>query len=44
MVLSLVPDNAEKALDSFSRKLHNVEMGYPEYDRELLGIPDSMLD
>ena len=42
-VLSQVQEMTEKVLGYFSRKLHNAETRYPAYNRELLGIRDTML-
>jgi len=42
-VLSQVQDKTEKVLGYFSRKLHDAEMRYPAYDRELLGIRDAII-
>jgi len=42
-VLSQMQDTEEKVLGYISRKLHDAEVGYPAYDRELLGIRDTIL-
>jgi len=42
-VLSQVQDKAEKVQGYFSCNLHNPEMRYPTYDRELLGIRDTII-
>jgi len=42
-VLSQMQGKAEKVLGYFSCKLHNAETRYPAYDRELLGIWDTIL-
>jgi len=42
-VLSQVQDKAQKELGYFSHKLHNAEMQYPAYDRELFIIRGSVL-
>jgi len=42
-VLSQVQDKAEKVLGNISRRLHNAELQYAAYDRELLGIQNAIL-
>jgi len=42
-VLAQVPDKAEKVLGYFSRKLHDAETRYDAYDREILGIRDTII-
>jgi len=42
-VLSQMQNKAEKVLGYFSRKLHDAAIRYPAYNRELLGIKDTIL-
>ena len=42
-VLSQVQNKIEKVLGYISRKLHDVVTRYPAYDRELLGMQDTIL-
>jgi len=42
-VLSQVQNKAEMVLGYFNSKLHDAEMQFPAYDRELFGIQDAIL-